>query len=457
MTENTRETWGYVRLSVDIGQSGLENQAAEVRALADRKGWELPEERLLRETARAYDRARGVAVRPQFLKILERAEAHPEQIRIVVYNLDRLVRDLKDFIRLREVADRGCEVVAVTGNLDLSSSIGRMTAGVVVSVKEFEIEELTRRVRANKKHAKSRGKYLGVGHRTFGYTDATADRKVNEQEAEVLKWVVTELREHDRGWRSLADELKSMGVRTPQGKYFTQQNLPKTLESAAIYGRMVQVDENGSKKLLKAPWEAIFPMSVLGEVQQIRKARNAYEGSRDVGSLLSGAATCGACGGRMSSAGPRKYRCRSDYTICNNTIKKQDTDALIEKMLLLRLRDWKPKMSDAVKGLDLSAEESRRAEIESLLKSGIISESMAEVGLTEVQTSIDLKIQAHERNSRNLPEWMETGETILEHWDGLTMREKRDTVREVFKSIQILPFDVSRKGAFYPERVLIEY
>lgn len=142
MSENQRVTWGYARLSVDLGQSGIENQKDDIRRYAEVRGWDLSDERLLEEVARAY-RQKGQAKRPKFEKLIQTADEDPEKFRLIVYNLDRLARDLGDLVRLRDLADRGAEIHAVTGNLDLASSVGRMNVGVVVSVKGFEIEELT--------------------------------------------------------------------------------------------------------------------------------------------------------------------------------------------------------------------------------------------------------------------------------------------------------------------------
>lgn len=415
------------------------------------RGWDLPDDRLLEEVARAYTQ-RGQSRRPLFEKLLETADADPEAFRLVIYNLDRLVRDLPDFVRLRDLADRGAEVHAVTGNLDLASSVGRMNAGVVVSVKGFEVEELTRRIRANKRHAKERGQYLGGSLRSFGYTDATAKRKIVPEEAEILKWIVDELRLKDRSWRSITADLRKRGVKTATGVEMNPPNVSKMMLSPIIYGKMIH-EIDGEMRLVDAPWEAILPMHDLEFMKDLRVKRALYRGSSDVAYLCSGALTCGNCATRkkMGSAGPRKYRCRS----CNNSISKE-LDLLIEKMVLLRLRDWQPD-PEMVGRLDLDAENLRLQEFHSLFEKGILSRAMYEVGVTEVETTIARKTEAHERSERRIPEWMGSGESILGLWDTLTMREKRDVVATVLKSVTILPFDRAGFGRFQSDRVQIEY
>ena len=100
MTDKTRLTWGYARLSVDLGQAGIEDQKKDIRKYARVNGWDLPEERLLEEVARAYTQS-GAPKRPQFEKLIQAAEEDPGSFRLIVGNLDRLVRDLSDFVRRR--------------------------------------------------------------------------------------------------------------------------------------------------------------------------------------------------------------------------------------------------------------------------------------------------------------------------------------------------------------------
>src|SRR5699024_2326166 len=293
MSKKLRLTWGYARLSVDLGQAGIENQKADIKAYAEVRDWDLPDERLFEEVARAYVHG-GVASRPKFKELLDIAEQDPESFRLVIYNLDRVARDLHDLLQLRALADRGAEVHAVTGALDLSTAMGRMTAGVVTSFKEFEVEELRRRIQANKKHAKSRGQYLGGSLRSFGYTDATAQRKIIPLEAEILKWIVRELREKDRSWRSITEELRSQGIKSATGRELNQANVSKMMLSPIIYGKMIHEYDDGVR-LIDAPWEAILPMDDYEFLKELRVKRSLHRGSHDVGYLLSGALTCGVC------------------------------------------------------------------------------------------------------------------------------------------------------------------
>lgn len=451
MNEKSRLTWGYARLSVDLGQAGIENQKADIKAYAQVRDWDLPDDRLFEEVARAYVRG-GVAARPKFNELLDIAEHDPESFRLVIYNLDRVARDLKDLLRLRAIVDRGAEVHAVTGALDLFTTTGRMTAAVVTSFKEFEVEELRRRIQANKQHAKSRGQYLGGSLRSFGYTDATAQRKIIPREAEILEWIVQELRERDRSWRSITEELRNQGIKSATGRELNQANVSKMMLSPIIYGKMIHEHDDGVR-LVDAPWEAILPMDDYEYLKELRVKRTLHRGSHDVGYLLSGALICGVCNTpkRMGSTGPRKYRCRS----CNNSISKE-IDKLVEKIVLVRLRDWQPE-PDQVEGLDLSEENRKLEEYESLVNQGILSKQMYQIGLTEIEESIKRKTAIYERNSNSIPEWMTDGNTIIGMWNTLSMRERRDVVLQVLKSVTVNEFDRRGFGTFQVERLQIEY
>lgn len=85
---------------------------------------------------------------------------------LVVTKLDRLGRNAMD---VRATVDRlaslGVRVHCLAlGGVDLTSSAGRMTMGVIAAVAEFERDLLVERTQAGLNRAKSQGKTLGRPH-----------------------------------------------------------------------------------------------------------------------------------------------------------------------------------------------------------------------------------------------------------------------------------------------------
>lgn len=103
---------------------------------------------------------------------------------VVIWKLDRLSRSLKDGIAvLSDWCERGVRVVSVTQQIDLSGSVGRMIAAVMLGLGEIEWEHRLERQAAGIEVAKRNGVYRG---RKRGTTKAKPKR-AKELHAQGLK------------------------------------------------------------------------------------------------------------------------------------------------------------------------------------------------------------------------------------------------------------------------------
>jgi site-specific DNA recombinase len=105
---------------------------------------------------------------------------------VVVYNVDRLSRSLLDFARLMEGFDRhAVSFVAVTQQLNTTTSLCRLTLDILLSFAQFEQEIIGERTRDKMQAARRKGKWIG-GIPVLGYDLATEGGHlvVNEKEAE---------------------------------------------------------------------------------------------------------------------------------------------------------------------------------------------------------------------------------------------------------------------------------
>ena len=93
---------------------------------------------------------------------------------VVVWKLDRISRGQRDGVNLlADWCERGVRVVAVTQQIDLSGTVGRMVASVLFGLAEIETEYRRERQAAGIAEAKRRGVYRG---RDRGTTKAPACR-----------------------------------------------------------------------------------------------------------------------------------------------------------------------------------------------------------------------------------------------------------------------------------------
>ncbi len=135
---------------------------------------------------------------------------------VVVYKVDRLTRSLADFAKLVETFDaHDVSFVSVTRSFNTTSSMGRLTLNVLLSLAQFEREVIGERVRD--KIAASKRKGLSVGSSLpFGYRSVAKKLSVVEEDAEQVRTIFRRyLASGSIGL--LIDDLHRRGV-TPKAK-----------------------------------------------------------------------------------------------------------------------------------------------------------------------------------------------------------------------------------------------
>ncbi len=143
MTEGTRVI-GYLCVSTDEqGKSGLglEAQRRAIRKECDHRGWILLR---FEEDVASGKTTNG---RPGLKRALD-ACASGEAQALIAAKLDRLSRSVVDFGRLIERAQKeGWDIIVLDPALDLSTPGGRLCAGVLVQVAQWEREIVGQRIK----------------------------------------------------------------------------------------------------------------------------------------------------------------------------------------------------------------------------------------------------------------------------------------------------------------------
>jgi putative DNA-invertase from lambdoid prophage Rac len=101
--------------------------------------------------------------RPEFGKMLDTITRTRKPKRLIVTKLDRLGRDAIDIlITVRRLSELECAVkVLQLGELDLTSSAGKMVLSTLSAVAEMERDILVERTKAGLVRARAEGKQLG--------------------------------------------------------------------------------------------------------------------------------------------------------------------------------------------------------------------------------------------------------------------------------------------------------
>jgi DNA invertase Pin-like site-specific DNA recombinase len=174
----------YARVSTD-GQS-VENQLRELRAVAERHGWEVIGEFV----DKGISGAKGREDRPQFNTILKGVSRKDFDL-VAAWSVDRLGRSLQHLIGfLNELHAKKVDLYLHQQGIDTTTPAGRAMFQMLGVFGEFERSMIQERVRAGLKRARAQGKTLGRPRVSLAIEEN-----------------VLALRKQGRGMRAIAREL----------------------------------------------------------------------------------------------------------------------------------------------------------------------------------------------------------------------------------------------------------
>ncbi|MCY0943576.1 recombinase family protein [Streptomyces antarcticus] len=182
----------YVRISQDRtgAHLGVDRQLEDCKALAENRGWDVVETYVDNDIS-AYSGKK----RPDYRRMLDDLEQGTATV-VVAWHTDRLHRsptELEEYIDLSQ--RRGVDTHTVqAGDLDLSTSSGRMTARIHGAVARHESEHKAERVARSRLQKAQAGKW-GGGIRPFGWGLPTGEtrKKVDRATGEEVEVPVLDM------------------------------------------------------------------------------------------------------------------------------------------------------------------------------------------------------------------------------------------------------------------------
>ena len=321
--EGLEQSFNSLDAQRDAGESYVRSQSGE--------GWVLLETR--------YDDGgyTGANIdRPALRRLMTDAQAGKVDC-VVVYKVDRLSRNIRDFARMMEVFDKsGTTFVSVTQQFNTTTSLGRLTLNILLSFAQFEREIISERTKDKQAAARRRGKWTG-GHLVLGYDldPATGKLVVNEKEAELVRRIFNSYLEGGTVF-SLKAKAAALGWRnkqwtTRQGKTYGGAPMGRchfySMLSNVLYtGKMRVGDE-----LHPGEHEAIIDEKTF-DLAQAKLKCNSPTGDRRqqmrMESLLRGLIYCSCCGSSMhqtySASKEKRYR----YYICSRAQQPDGNDCI---------------------------------------------------------------------------------------------------------------------------------
>lgn len=158
---------------------------------------------------------------------------------LVVYQLDRLSRDVRDFANIYAMLEEhGVKFISIKENIDTSTPIGRAMMYVTVVFAQMERETIAARVTDNMIGLAKKGYWVG-GNPPVGYVRKriTVNGKQHctiEQDpdtAEYVKWIYSTFLDNNYSLQSMETAFKNQGIRTRSGGFFSTTQLHQILTS----------------------------------------------------------------------------------------------------------------------------------------------------------------------------------------------------------------------------------
>jgi site-specific DNA recombinase len=324
----------YARISSDRDgdQLGVTRQIEDCRREAERRGF-VVDDVYVDDDISAWSGKH----RPEFERMVD--DLRSRQIgAVVVWHLDRLTRHPRELETFIDLCDElRVELGCVTGEVDLSSHIGRLTARMLGGLARYESDHKSERIRRKHEEIAANGRVSGGGSRPYGYE---ADKvTIRAAEAAIVRECATRLLAGEP-IRSIACDLNERGVTSASGGAWSPQSLRRMLASPRISGQRTHRGEI----VAKAVWPAIISEDDGAKIRALlaNPERRTNKAARRY--LLGGLLVCSHCGERLvarpRSGGQRRYACAKGpgFSGCGKTyINAEEVERFVTEAVLIRL------------------------------------------------------------------------------------------------------------------------
>ena len=358
---------GYVRVSTPLQAEEGESIDTQKKQITDYVAGH-PDWELVNIYCDEGATASKLEFRYEFQKLVNDAKAGLFKI-IVFTKLSRFARNARDYQNLAfELSKHGVNIVSIKENIDPTNSTGKLIAGMIALIAEWELENIREQMYENKM-ARWEDKRIFVGLTPFGYqwNNTTKKLEPNPEEAEVYQRIVKMYTEQGMAMRDIALQLNKERVVctriNKKGKVRRRDRwysgtVSYILKNPAYYGYYVvnqfvyEDDHRGAgkrrTKIRKPESEAITFETVpliskpewdkIQETTEFRKIVTKRKGKYTSDFYLRNVLKCGRCGSKMNLriGSQRKDGTINRYYVCyySGTSKKNLESRRTEKCTL---------------------------------------------------------------------------------------------------------------------------
>lgn len=255
---------------------------------------------------------------------------------VVVYKIDRLTRNHRDFYSLLEIFnEHHVTFVSTTQHFDTTSSAGRLLLHIMLEFAQFEREMAQERTYDKRLAMARKGMYCG-GRVPLGYDSKDKKLIINPEEAKIIR-MCFELYPKLGSMGAVSNKLNELGYRTKKfyvkGKRgtgstkFDKKKVSTILANPLYIGKIRFKDNKNGKEYLfdgehkpiiidRKVWEGV--QNVLMSNRETHKTfkQNKYE------LLFQGLVRCGACQSAMVNSSKWKKGKVYLYYRCHQSVEK---------------------------------------------------------------------------------------------------------------------------------------
>ncbi|MBB3099363.1 DNA invertase Pin-like site-specific DNA recombinase [Actinoplanes campanulatus] len=464
----------YLRMSLDkTGEgAGLERQEQACRALCLARGWEVVA--VVEDTVSATDWR--LADRAGWSQVVTAIEAGEADL-VVAWHLDRVTRDMRDLEALIELAiDKGIGLATATGDIDLTTDVGRMVARILAAVATAEGERKAERQILASDQRVARGKPNWI-RRPFGFNK---DGTHVPDEAAAIKQAYYDLVKgkaltaiaadwNEKGFRTSAPSEEEARPRAPRQRAYNPTGLwgnvavrlllrnPRNMGMITLYGEIMG----------KGSWKPIIDEATFLKVDKLLADRQRPESLKGkLANLLSGIAECGVCGGPVQAT---KRNDEPLYTCKGNKWKPEEgrghtslpldyAEGLVLRRLVEQMkRTNRVSFHPMPTGVDVSPLEARERAIDKRLNELIVEEVTGKItrqqlhaGTAELRHELaGIQMEIARAGSFGPVKTIDI-EAAYEEFGALDLGEQRGILSDAFQFIRLIQRGRGRPRAGEP-------
>jgi len=327
-----KRCFGYIRVSTAKQGEGvsLEAQKEAILTFADRHEISICQWFEEKETAAK----KGRAIFDGMIRQLNQGKADG----LVIHKIDRSARNFADWAKIGELSDQGIDIHFATEALDFRSRGGRLTADIQAVIAADYIRNLREETIKGINGRLKQGLYPFCAPIGYLNNGGGKPKTPDPVRAPLIRQMYELYATGEYSIRSLHEEMKSRGLRNPQGKPISLCGI-ETILNNPFYTGLIRLKNSG--RMYEGVHEPIVPATLFKRVQDIKLGKYGKKTTKH-SHLFRGLFQCGNCGSPMSpevQKGNVYYRCHTKACL-TKTIREEDLEtAIIDTLTKLQISE----------------------------------------------------------------------------------------------------------------------